>query len=142
MSTDNPANWVERRVLSERLLKTGALEFWNQIRSALQDACQSFNSHYVEDGRFPQRVEAKLENGLRIRIVVPSRREAMVEMLVVEFDRALSVVSATTDSGPGRTLPMRSDGLSVFVVFGGRNLNADEVSEELLENLFPFPGAR
>ena len=43
---DEFKNWVERRFVIEALQAKRAPELWQEVRSALQDACDSFNEHY------------------------------------------------------------------------------------------------
>src|ERR1700692_4905456 len=58
-----PNNWVERRAHREKILATQSEELWNPFRSAIQDACVSFQRLYPQ----PHAICA-LENGKRIRI--------------------------------------------------------------------------
>src|ERR1700730_11338991 len=59
-------SWVEERAQRDEVLWKGAPGVWDGVRSALQDACESYNTRYCNPD-FPE-VDCKLENGKRILI--------------------------------------------------------------------------
>jgi hypothetical protein len=135
-------NWVQRRAIKERVLDTGAIEVWNEVRSSLEDACESYNKHYCPN---PNRQEVKYrpENGNRLLITrtvqgdhLTNFRE-VVTQVIVEFDSAIPAIRFTRDERP-RELRISSNDSSAYVKEGESQISPDEVSRRILEPIF-FP---
>jgi hypothetical protein len=140
------ANWVQRRAVKERVLDTGAIGVWNEVRSALQDACESYNEHYSPN---PNRVEVEcqLENGNRIRITRtlpggPPHFQPIITQALVEFDSKIpSIRSTREESSASREFRISSDETFSYVVDGDARMAPDEVSRLILEPIL-FHGER
>jgi len=76
-------NWVERRANRENALDANASIVWDQVRVALQDACESYNSRYCP-GR--HEVACNLENGNRLLITLTEFREGFDPQTSEVFD--------------------------------------------------------
>lgn len=59
-------NWVQRRARRAHILETQGQTLWQEIITALQDACEDFNSLYCNPNK-PE-VQFALEGGNRITI--------------------------------------------------------------------------
>jgi hypothetical protein len=159
VAEERKPNWVDRRAHRESLLK-GADSVWNQVRAAIEDACESFNKHYPAQA--PVQCEQENENRLYITRTVPDDRDltfgaTRVRVLVITFtspkitavyeDRSSTYTITADDESAfvidrraARSLserlhqrqPERSDG-------DGR-MSPDDVSEAMLKSiLFPMP---
>ena len=140
-------NWVERRLERQRLLHAQAPELWNQIRAAIQDACESFNGLYAADA--DHKVFCELENGHRLRIHRTLPPAASFEQpkhleALVHFHKADHTVSITFESG-AHTFYIDADHESAVFIGADRTpdaskLTPDQVSQRVLEAiLFPKP---
>jgi hypothetical protein len=70
-------NWIEKKYAHEKMLADGAPELWNKLRSAIQDACDSYNQHYAAS--MPnRRVKCEQENGKRLRIQKQLKQTAII----------------------------------------------------------------
>jgi hypothetical protein len=61
------SNWVDRRFAIESSLRKNAPIFWQDVRSAIEDACEHFLGLYGASTGIM--LEVKRENGRRLRIV-------------------------------------------------------------------------
>src|ERR1039457_2986651 len=133
---DEFKNWVERRFVIEALQAKRAPELWQEVRSALQDACDSFNERY---GSATDQVECALENCRRVRITRKlledhsrNRHSKIVTTIVVSFDENSQKITAAQNSA--NIFSISSDGISVFITRKDKRLEPDEVSKEILES--------
>jgi hypothetical protein len=135
-------NWVERRATRERNLDTGAPKVWDEVRGAIQDACESFNQHYPQPNR-DNSAECKLENGRRVRV----RRIILADMttvyhpqdlqVIVMFEKDVPSITATFPAG-SLIFYFEADEEGAFVAVAGKRLTPDEISEKILGPvLFP-----
>jgi hypothetical protein len=127
-------NWVERRAKRERMLAKEAPEAWSQVRSAIQDACNSYDQYYDSDDA---RLQCKLENGTRIRVTkIEAKRRAEV---LVSYDNRSRNIDLTTEAGQMRFIITADDnGVSVIDSRHRNSLTPDEVSQRVLAPLL-FP---
>jgi hypothetical protein len=123
-------NWVEVRANRESTLWQKAPELWQEVRSAVQDACQSYNDHYSNPDH-PE-VICKLENGKRVRV----NREAH-GMVLIEFDARKPSIRYTRDhSESSGELGFCSDEVEAWIATGdGARMTPDAASRNLLEPL-------
>src|SRR5712691_2551928 len=115
-------NWVERRAQSERTLNRDAPVVWNEVRSALQDACDSYNHNYCPET--PQ-VTCKLENGNRVlitkvlqgtdRLGRPSEQRSDI---VVAFDANTCMITSTRTKPGGSKFIVTADERNAFILAG------------------------
>lgn len=127
------SNWVERRLESERLLRSQAPTIWENARAAVQDACESYNKLRADVVFVP-------ENGLRCRI---SRRSGdSMRIVRLAFDKVASTITIVRDEEGPAVFPIRASDTSAFLTgLDGREISADEFSQIALEQLL-FPGPR
>jgi hypothetical protein len=134
------ANWVERRAIQDRNLESGAPQIWSAVRSALDDACRSYNAHYIHDFNRPE-VRFNPENGSRaiiVRTLYTDRgiaTDERTEEILVTFDSTIPAIVATRKDKSER-FDIASDQNSAFVARGDKRLDADEISRAILEPLF------
>lgn len=122
-------DWVQRRAERDERLPREGLERWAEIRSAIQDACTSYNANYDDD------VTCRLENGLRVRVTKPKPSAEVV----VTYDQKRHVIEAAY-SGHVLALKIVSNDYGVVVVEpqNDNELTPDGASEFLLTP-FLFP---
>lgn len=126
-------NWVDRRARRERLLSEGGPEVWQQVRAALQDACESYTRHYDQ---LQRQLRCELENGIRLRIT-----HGRTTILVAFVQELPAIVSAANQGKLIFTIDADED--SAFVEHQGRRITPDEISELILKDLlFPATSAR
>jgi hypothetical protein len=151
-------NWVERRAHREGLLK-GADDVWNQVRAAIQDACDSFNEHYPAQAP----VQYEQENGSRLCITrtIPANDDLTFGATKVRVSVTFTAAKITAVySDRSSTYRITADDESAFVIDrratgtltehlhqrqkgrsdGYRRMSPDDVSEAILKSiLFPLP---
>lgn len=137
-------NWVDRKFARESTLAKGAPEIWNDVRAAIQDACESYNERYTATEE--RRVNCQIENGKRVRVTKTLRRiispssyrdEAMV--IVVSLLADPYRISAVGDPLGQLDQKISADESSVFLEGRtGNRIEADELSRWILELLL-FP---
>jgi hypothetical protein len=132
MSNEDKAeapNWVERRHRREAALAGGSIDLWNEIRGAIQNACDSFKVHYGD-------VDCKLENGKRILVSrsAPKRAQVVVAFQEAPAPRVSVAFETKTESYPFSV----DDNELVFIKHNTNRLTADQLSERILEHLL-FP---
>ena len=127
------SNWVERMAQQKELLPQKAGDVWENTRSAMQDACDSYRKYYAQ-------VECVLENGNRFRV---SRIIERVKKTVrVSFDQAASNISVARDSESPNVFAIQADEDRVFLADAhGNEITADQFSELALKPLL-FPEKR
>jgi hypothetical protein len=128
-------NWIERRYAIEYCLAKDKGEVWNSVRSALQDACESFNKHYASRGE----LTIQLENGFRIRISFPSadlldQLEHPVDSIIVVFNPKIPAIDWAFADG-SHSIVISSDEHEAFLVEDGKRLTPDDLSRKILEPL-------
>jgi hypothetical protein len=141
MVSSEMKNWVERRALQDKNLETGAPGVWSAVRSALEDACRSYNEHYSHDANF-QEVSCKLENGNRV-VITRTRAvnnggtmiQWLTEEIIVSFDKTASEVKVARKDGSAR-YEITSNQEGAFIMQHGKTIDADETSRQILEPLF------
>jgi cobalamin biosynthesis Mg chelatase CobN len=142
MSFEGQNNWVERQAFRDRILETEAPKVWSAVRSALEDACKSYNEYYGHDPN-TQEVTCHLENGSRVVVV---RNRAINtdggiilrnEEVVISFEKATEEIKvARKDKAEKFTIS--SNETSAFVAHGEKVIDADEISRLILWPLL-FP---
>jgi hypothetical protein len=146
MKESNTLNWVERHARRENVLRTQAGELWNDIRRAIQDACDSFNRLYPEGNH--QLVKYVLENGHRIvvsRTIPPQYPPAQGPQtlrVVVDYNARAASVDVAYDSPHGnQTFKITCDDNGKVSIQDGSKagITADRVSELALKVLFFAP---
>jgi hypothetical protein len=122
-------NWVEQQAREDLLRRNEAPSVWAALRSALQDACDSYNAHYSPEG--DPGVEVRIENGKRIviRLRVTTESSTTSEDLVVRF-----VADDLAIDFSGSKLRFSSEGDDVFLVTPERRLSVDEASKHILDH--------
>jgi hypothetical protein len=158
VAEERKLNWIDRRARRESLLK-GADGAWNQVRAAIQDACDSFNKHYPAQAP----VQCEQENGNRLCIT----RTIPADPALTFGARRLQVLVTFTSAkitavynDRSSTYKITADDESVFVVdrraagrppehldprqLGrtdrDRRMPPDDLSEAILKSiLFPLP---
>lgn len=137
-------NWVSRRIAVEKSLLNNSRCVWNEVRSALQDACSSYSDYYCA-GRGKELTSA-LENGSRIRIDLPNpvtivgpsmALESKAMSIVVAFNHKLPAVEWADDNG-SHSVMIAADEKEAFLFDGEKRLSPDELSRIILEHLL-FP---
>jgi hypothetical protein len=134
-------NWIERKARRERALKAKAPAIWNEVRAAIQDACNSFNHHYCENSA---EVSCTLENGRRILITrVPGKANAERVDVVVEYHNHFHRIRCSgADHSPLEFGFECSDDGTVYLIESDTDddsgLSPDDVSEKILHIVF-FP---
>lgn len=144
-ATDRKPNWVDRRAAADTALTKKAPELWNAVRSAIQDACESYRKHY--SSRYVEPVKDTLENGSRIRVDLPTvvrnpARESPVirlgvSSIIVSFNRELPAVQWADDKGSHHVL-VSADEHGAFLLEGETRISPDELSRIILKP-FLFP---
>ena len=129
---ESAGNWVDQRSRRDKALADGVPNVWARIRSAIQNACDSYNKHYSKNESRPA-VTCELDNGkrvvIRIRRRYPDRETS--EELIVELKG--DMIDCVADA---RQKPIRfeSDEHGAFIKGSdGQKLSADEVSRLILE---------
>ena len=148
MNSEQPPNWVQRRARREFLLDSKADEVWNDVRAAVQDACDTYNEHYSPPNQ--PTVDYKLENGHRLRITKTVPADGLTvfhpvkETLVVAFDKAAPAITMSRDSTGTRAFRIDARETEVFAKGDdGTKVSADQLSEKILERfLFSSPTER
>lgn len=140
-------NFVQKRIARETALEKGAPELWNRLRSAIQDACESYNTHYAAAAGARERaVICKLENGKRISVEkqirtvhsASSHREDTIS-LIVSFEGRPPVITVAGDSPvTGATYPISSNEDTAFIGSTDRQRDLDDLCRAILEPLL-FP---
>jgi hypothetical protein len=127
-------NWVEKRARTEAMLDNGAPAIWDQVRSAIQDACASFTQYY--EANFPQSsLTCELENGKRVKVsrVIDHGRLQRI----VAFDEQEPSIKVSSDKSTS-TYKIEADEQAAYVTHQGSRIDADELSKLVLEPLL-FP---
>jgi len=146
VSDTETLNWVQRRARRELILDTQAGDIWNDVRAALQDACNSYNEHYSTAPTSPE-VTCNLENGSRIkfaRTLPPDnvqRFHAARISLLVSYDKATHAINVTSDETSKSAFRITSDENAAFIEYGGKPQTPDEVSRRILEEFLFSPTA-
>ena len=139
-----PANWVERRARQEHALRIEAPSIWNEVRAAIQDACDTFNEKYPHPTEYA--VKCKLENGHRmlvtrlivadgLKIFQPYHAQAIIGYSAKDFE-----ITVAYDSRASQVFRIEADGEDVFVAQGTKRITPDGLSKIALEDMF-FPVA-
>ena len=135
-----PRNWVERRAAREAILDRCSKDAWNDMRAAIQDACETYNENYALNQE--QRVVCILENGKRVRIrktVAISGADFTAKRpvdIVVSFDEETPSIIVTGDGPvPSNTFSIVSNETSVQIGSREHPIDPDEVSRRILEPL-------
>ncbi len=144
MAEDVQLNWIERRALREKILRDHANDVWQDARSAVQNCCESFRTHY---GVSIAKLEDKLENGLRIRlsltfqVVEASFQSEVKRIILVAFDASVPCIFVTADDKPARQFRIDADENEAFITEGdNQRITTDEFSKKALEtSLFTKP---
>ena len=130
-------NWVDKRAHREAILSAGAPEVWAAARSAIMDACDSFNRCYGQ-GKMP--VECAMENGKRIRIKrtifadrVQRFQDTVLEVLVTFIPESATIAMARQNAS--RKYSIIADDSSAYVTDGETRLSADDLSCRILQPL-------
>jgi len=136
-----PTNWVEQRAHRERILRSEGPKVWGELRSALEDACNSYNEHYCPN---KHEVECKLENGNRSIITKTTYadghtryRDERIEV-IASFHQATAAVTVTRTPGTPHSFHISSDEQQAFLMEGKERVTPDEASRKILESVF-FP---
>jgi hypothetical protein len=134
-------NWVERRAHRERILDTQATEVWNDLCEAVQDACESYNSHY-NPAPAQLRVTCKFQNAHRLLITNPAvELDGKPASTLLVFDPVEPAITNIRSLPSGSYMyRISSDGESAFTVDGTSRLSADQVSQRVLEPILFSPG--
>ena len=134
-------NWVERRALREKNLRSSAPDFWQEVIVAIQGCCDSFNEHY-------SRVAVssyKTVNGHRLLVDIVFLNiggDAVRRTVAFDFNRDKQHIEYSVDGRGTTTFPMDADDRGVFVVANGAPRDADDFSQIVLEKpLFDKPQA-
>ena len=125
-------NWVDRRAHRETLLSHSD-EVWNSVRSAVQDACESFNGHYATT-QTP--VVCKAENGSRLfisRTIVADRVRIFSDIKLHALVAFSGLEITVTYKNGFKAYQITADDESAFVVDKGKRQTPDEVSQSILE---------
>jgi hypothetical protein len=136
-------NWIERKFLREGILSSKASEVWQEARSALENCCDSFKTHYSSIAS----IEKHRENGLRLRLELafpaedafnrPFHRKRTV---LIEFKEGQSpCIEITVEKDSPRKFAISADENRAFIV-DGKELSFDEFAERALKSaLFRAP---
>ena len=139
------SNWVERRKARKLALAAKAGSVWNEIRAAIQDACQSYNAWIGTSVNTT--VVCALENGKRVRIskdvrqvLSPTSWRDENITVVVEFSAGDSPSISVAGDGPVQSVNFKidSDEERAFIKIGGEVVSPDQISERILNPLL-FP---
>jgi hypothetical protein len=133
-------NWVEKKAATERNLSQDGLGIWNEVRSAIQDACESWKEHYAPSGS--QGPTITLENGTRMRVeppriiwmkatLPPFHDPTRLEYVLIYLDKDVPAIKWTDDTG-GHEVKIMADENKAFL---SGNITADDLSKRILEHL-------
>lgn len=140
-------NWVEKRKARETALEKGAPELWNRLRSAIQDACASYNEQYAAaPGSEDKRVTCQLENGKRVLVkklirTVHSASSFRDDNLsvIVSFETRPPVITVAGDPPVhATTYAISSSEDTAFIGSIESQRDVDDVCRAILEPVF-FP---
>ncbi|MGA7236405.1 MAG: hypothetical protein WBY44_12040 [Bryobacteraceae bacterium] len=124
-------NWVERKASRDANLREHAEEVWHDVRSAIQDCCESFRIHYNRG------VQDQLENGSRIRITV-SYPTGQRQTILVAFRSTL--IEVTVGERSPKTYNMDADEAHAFITDeNGKEINPDDFTRVALEAALTKP---
>ena len=135
-------NWVEHRARCDQYLGNSA-EVWSQVRSAVEEACESYAQHYGHTGAYELHCNAEHADRLEIERTLPPdrifRSTAEFRRIVVTFvDDQLAIEVASNFVGQNTRFSISSDEDSAFVAMEGTRLSSEEASRRILEPLL-FP---
>lgn len=129
------SNWVERKAKRASLLDEKATHIWDEVRSALIDACNSHREYYQGNA------EAVPQNGHRVRITRTHPADPMtaappvqLDVLVV-FDEQKRLITATSAAQKACKFSIDVDDDGAFLAAGESRVTPDEVSERILQNV-------
>ena len=126
-------NWVECKAAREANLKDGAEEVWQNIRSAAQDCCESFRKHYNSN------IKDALENGVRIRLIVPYST-GQKQTILVAFNQLAATIEVTIGKSLTKAYHIDADETHAFVTDDNRReISADEFTRIALESALTKP---
>jgi hypothetical protein len=135
-------NWVEKKVRRESVLKEGAPELWNKAKTALENACLSYNQHYVTEGGrkvgwLSEDSKVTITKDVRLQVSSTIRRDEAISV-VVSFETGPPAIKVG-GVGPVKStaFPILSDEETAFIGME-REFDIEEVSKRILEPLF-FP---
>jgi hypothetical protein len=133
-------NWVDRLHHRKMLLISGSAILWNDIRAAIQDACDSYNKHAQSSAG---NVNCVPENGKRLRVsklvretkTENSYRDDMVTVLI-SFDLDGPSINVVGDGPvPKAVFNISADDENAFIGTADEHLSADQISEKILRPL-------
>lgn len=135
-------NWVEHRARCDQYLGS-SVEVWSQVRSAVQEACQSYARHYAHTGVYELLCNLEHDNRLNIERTLPPdgvfRSTAELRRLVVTFSDEYLTIDVTANFPAKNTrLCIYSDEDGAFVAIDTTRLSSEEASRQILEHLL-FP---
>jgi hypothetical protein len=128
-------NWIERRAKRESNLKDGVPRIWEEVKTALADACESYNKLYGAGGATSVVSESTAEQF--IASLAKTGKTIFINLAQNSKGTGITV-KPEEESAPPRTFAIRSDEDSVFIVTGDKQIGADELSQLILEPLL-FP---
>jgi len=136
-------NWIDEKFSSEESLKDQAPQLWQQVRSAIQDSCASYNLRYEKSPE--TNANCTIENGKRVRVQKKIRKVQGpgylddLTVLVAEFKDNPPRISVTGDD-PVKTLELEivASPLGVVIAPAINPTSPDAFAKLALESLL-FP---
>jgi hypothetical protein len=124
------SNWVEHRYAIESSLERNSPQLWQDVRSALQNACESFVARYGNSKGVE--INVKPENGRRLRITLFTTRGEVPRFVVVSFDPKVNEISWVNDDTGAIKISADQNG-AFLADENGKHVTPDELSRQILE---------
>lgn len=125
-------NWVEIRALREKSLLNNSVEFWQEIVTAVEECCTSFNEYYSNLGSARHRTA----NGHRLLVTITRANvigQAANSVVAIDFNREESHVDVTVDARTTQVFPLGADETKVYLVANHKPINVDDFTKLILE---------
>jgi len=140
-SMSEQTNWVERRAAVEKSLATNSGTVWNGVRSAVQDACESYRKHYAVTTE--RQLTDTMENGNRLRIDLPNpvplqlgghKVERVITSIVISFNPRIPAIEWADNRG-SHQVKISADEHEAFLENAGNRISPDSLSQMILERV-------
>jgi hypothetical protein len=131
-------NWVDRQFARERNLQDCPRKVWQDVITAVEDACNAFSK--VKDD---PSVHIRRENGdaIVVRIEFPRHPYpgvpggvAVINDVRIAFDEPLLLITATLNEKTPKEFPLGSDEVECFLTYQSSRIDADKLSEIALKD--------
>jgi len=128
-------NWVERNAARESNIVGRAPEIWQEVLTAIEDACNSFEGAHDEPT-----IQRSTENGhaMVVRATFPQLTPGIprAHSVRIVFDERRCVIISTLDDKTPLKFHIDADETKCFLTYQDEKIDADRLSELVLSDVF------